>query len=195
MASIGTTTLEVKIQCLSLFALSPTHHEPIFVLRCVSIVFFPWFSLCLIICHSFHNFIKKRNCQIQEKNKDRPRYHGNLLYQNQKIRGYWHHWSETVFKHLSPLSLALLVFMTLKQRQFLPYGHLVICRGILMVTTGNRHLYKMRRGFECCCTGYNAQDRVPHRRPSKENDLAQNGNGTRTEKDWFPLRSFWNLLS
>lgn len=63
--------------------------------------------------------------------------------------------------------LALLVFMTLEQRQFLPYGHLVICRTVLIVTSGSRHLYVMRRNFECCCTGYNAQNRLPHPLPKK----------------------------
>lgn len=42
-----------------------------------------------------------------------------------------------------------LFLMTHTQRQFLPYGYLVISRAILMVTTWNRHLCLIRRSFEC----------------------------------------------
>lgn len=41
MASIRTATLEARDQGFSLFSLRPTHHEPIFVVLCVSIVYFP----------------------------------------------------------------------------------------------------------------------------------------------------------
>lgn len=89
MTSIRTTTLEARIQGLSLFSLNPTHHELIFVLLCVSIVSFPWCILCLIICHSFHNFIQWESVKVMKRMKtdQQPQ---KLLYQDQKIKeGHW----------------------------------------------------------------------------------------------------------